>query len=140
MSRFLVVDDDSSSVSALTKLLTGDGHEVAPYENGGDAVEALSRQPFDAVLTDLEMPVADGSAVVQAARDRSPTACRIVMTAAPEAGEKLVEQGACFVVNKPIDYDRVHDTVSTCRSRGGRVAPGECAMRETLVQLGLRRP
>jgi DNA-binding NtrC family response regulator len=125
MARFLVVDDDASALKALALLLAEDGHEVSSFTAGSDAVDALARAPFDAVVTDLEMPQVDGHAVVRAARERHPEACVVVMTARVEEAEKaLAEGGACIVVDKPLDYDALARAVAECRLHGSPGARG----------------
>jgi CheY-like chemotaxis protein len=121
MARFLVVDDDHRTVSGLTRLLNDDGHDVAPFTAGADAVEALSTAPFDAVLTDLEMPHVDGHEVVRVARERNPEACIVVVSASGHKESDLVEAGACFVADKPLDYDGVTGAITECRARGQHV-------------------
>ena len=139
MSRFLVVDDSPSALRELVSLLKRDGHEVRAAAHGGDAMESLSEEHFDVVLTDLEMPVADGFAVVRAARATMPHGCRVVMTsAALEMRDELVEGGACFVDGKPFDYGRFRKIVNDCRTLGGRMASASCPMRGLLVQCRLR--
>ena len=72
MGRILVVDDDSSTVWAMTMLLRQDGHQVVSFTSGYDAVSALRvGPPFDAVVTDFEMPSVNGVAVARAAREYS---------------------------------------------------------------------
>jgi two-component system, NtrC family, response regulator HydG len=106
MPRFLVVDDDPATVNGMSHLLIGDGHTVAPFTGGAEAVEALSRESFDAVVTDLEMPHVDGHAVVRAAREHQPHACLVVATAkAEEEWADLVNAGACIIADKPMEYD-----------------------------------
>lgn len=119
MVRFLIVDDELSSVTGMSKLLTNDGHDVACFTEGADAVDALARAPFDAVITDLEMPEVDGHAVVRATREHHPHACLVVVTAWPERqGAKLIDAGACMIAAKPVEYDEVINVVGACRSHG----------------------
>lgn len=130
MPRFLIVDDDPIAVSGMTRLLIGDGHEVAPFTGGADAVEALSLERFDAVVADLEMPEVDGRAVVDAAREHQPEACLVVTTSrADENSAELVAAGACIVADKPFDYGLVTQAVFDCRARGGPGGDGRCHMR-----------
>jgi CheY-like chemotaxis protein len=130
MPKFLVVDDDRSTVSAMARLLSDDGHQVAPFTAGAEAVDAISRESFDAVVTDLEMPVVDGHAVVRAARQRLPESCLVVVTArADETQKSLVDAGVCIVMDKPVDYDGVTKAVADCRARGGPGAHGKCHLR-----------
>lgn len=127
MARFLVVDDDHLTVECMAQLLAGDGHAVVPFTAGAEAVEALSRGSFDAVMTDLEMPHVDGYAVLQVARERLPEACLVVVSA--KAGEHkttLTAAGACIVVGKPLDFDELMKTITECRASGGLGAHGRC--------------
>lgn len=130
MPRFLVVDDDPATVKGMTQLLVDDGHEVSPFTNGAPAIGALSRESFDAVVTDLEMPHVDGHAVVRAAREHQPHACLVVATArANEKWADLVHAGACIVADKPFDYGEITREIADCRSRGGPGRHGRCHMR-----------
>lgn len=82
-----------------------------------DALE--HRAPFDVVITDLMMPDTDGHAVVRSTRKYLPQACVVVCSArAQESRSMLTDEGACFVVEKPIDYDRVSSEIVECRRRG----------------------
>jgi two-component system cell cycle response regulator CpdR len=135
MPRFLVVDDDPGSVNAVTQLLRGDGHEVASHTDGAAAVNALSDDLFDAVLTDLEMPQVDGYAVVHEARKCQPRACLVVATArAHEKLAELLKAGACFVSDKPLEYDTITKEILECRATGGPRADGGCHMRSRPVR------
>jgi PleD family two-component response regulator len=53
MARYLVVDNDASAVWVLSRLLAADGHDVAAFTHGRDAVVALHQDEFDAIVTDL---------------------------------------------------------------------------------------
>src|SRR4051812_2174401 len=110
MARFLVVDDDLSTVHAMTRLLRDDGHEVSSFTQGAHAVDALSREPFDAIITDHEMPHVGGEDVVRAARRHTPGACLFVVSASPDA-DLLHDAGACTVHAKPLDYEVVVNAI-----------------------------
>jgi chemotaxis protein histidine kinase CheA/CheY-like chemotaxis protein len=58
--RALVVDDSLSVRKTLTQLLVDAGYEVRTARDGFDALDALSRERADIVLTDLEMPNLNG--------------------------------------------------------------------------------
>jgi two-component system response regulator FlrC len=130
MVRVLVVDDDPSAVRGMTRLLSDDGYDVSAFTGGAAAIEALARDGFDVVMTDLEMPGIDGHAVVRATRHRHPLACLVVITGRAEmVVEDLARAGVCIVSDKPFEFSSVVRAVSECRSRGGPGAPGSCHMR-----------
>jgi chemosensory pili system protein ChpA (sensor histidine kinase/response regulator) len=58
--RALVVDDSHSVRKTLSQLLGDAGYEVRTARDGFDALDQLSRQHADIVLTDLEMPNLNG--------------------------------------------------------------------------------
>jgi CheY-like chemotaxis protein len=68
MSRILVVDDDAMVRTTIRRMLGG--HEVVEAENGAVALEALARQGFDLVITDLMMPERAGIALIGDIRAR----------------------------------------------------------------------
>ncbi|HMD60281.1 MAG TPA: response regulator [Opitutaceae bacterium] len=56
----LVVDDEDLMRSTLQTTLSEAGYRVVTAADGKAAVEAVNRERFDAVLTDLFMPEMDG--------------------------------------------------------------------------------
>lgn len=60
MPKILVVDDVEANRYVMSKILTREGLEVATAENGTSALERASREPFDLILLDVNMPDMDG--------------------------------------------------------------------------------
>src|SRR5262252_5104435 len=72
MARILVAEDEEALRAFISRALGQDGHEVAATADGGEALDALTREQgkFDLLLTDIRMPVMDGIALsLAAARD-----------------------------------------------------------------------
>jgi DNA-binding NtrC family response regulator len=124
--KFLIVDHAANTVSALRSLLQDDGHDVQAFTSGDDAVNALAREAFDAVLTELDMPNVSGKAVVQAARQYQPRACIFCSTVRPFCA---TPEGACRVFGKPVDYEKFARAVEACRARNGLGCDGQCYLR-----------
>lgn len=59
--RLLLVEDHADTARVLGRLLRHNGHEVELANSLGEAVEALLRQPFDLLLSDLDLP--DGTGI-----------------------------------------------------------------------------
>lgn len=58
--RVLVVDDSPLTRELLVSLLESVGYEIVQAADGAEALERLSREVVDVVVTDLEMPQVDG--------------------------------------------------------------------------------
>jgi DNA-binding NtrC family response regulator len=106
--RVLVVDDKETMLSLLAKIL-GARYAVTLAADGKQALDLLAGREFDVVLTDVKMPGADGFAVVQAVRQRSPATEVIMMTAfaSVESAVQAIKLGAYDYVQKPFDPDDV---------------------------------
>lgn len=73
MKRILVVDDDDSLRELLSAVLSHAGRAVDTARNGIEAVELLSQNHYDLILSDLRMPGLDGPALYDALRAMRPT-------------------------------------------------------------------
>jgi chemotaxis protein histidine kinase CheA len=72
--RALVVDDSLSVRKTLSQLLVDAGYDVRTARDGFDALDALSREKADIVLTDLEMPNLNGLDLTRRLRQSEPWA------------------------------------------------------------------
>lgn len=79
--RVLVVDDDPILQKLLNDLLTGQGYQVVLAGNGKEALSMLESRPFDHVITDINMPVMDGLALLEALQERALAVPVIVVSA-----------------------------------------------------------
>ncbi len=126
MARFLVLDGEANTTSALRELLESDGHDVAAFDDPAEAAAALKQSTFDAVLTNLEPPGRGVRSLVHIVREYQPTACVFVTTvrgATPALGE------VCHFFEKPLDYPSVTQAVAACRATGGPGRHGGCYMK-----------
>lgn len=70
-SRVLLVEDDGLFALLTTETLeSAGGHQVHVVDNGRKALEWMERQPFDLVLTGIDMPELDGFRFLHAVRSR----------------------------------------------------------------------
>src|SRR5262249_44754768 len=70
--RILVVDDQEHMRELLVEALSADGHRVEPAENGMAAVTMFDAQPYDLVVSDLQMPQMDGPKLYGELQKRRP--------------------------------------------------------------------
>ncbi|MBF0455345.1 MAG: ABC transporter substrate-binding protein [Magnetococcales bacterium] len=106
-SRILLVEDNEINQQVATELLEQGRLVVTVVNNGQEALEAVNREDFDAVLMDIQMPLMDGYQATKAmrAQDRLKGLPIIAMTANAMAGdrEKCLKVGMNDHVVKPID-------------------------------------
>ena len=80
MTRILVIDDDAMIRSLLRAVLERDGYDVVEAVNGADGLQQYQATRPDLVMTDLQMPVMDGLAVLQALQRVVPTPAVIAIS------------------------------------------------------------
>ncbi len=120
-SRILVVDDEPYIRDLVRENLRSRSHEVAVAANGVEALDLLSRERFDILVTDVVMPGMDGLELVKRAKRAHPHMRVIVLTAYPrqsDIGDFLL-QGADEFLPKPF---RANDLFAAIR-RVERMTP-----------------
>ena len=104
MARILVADDEAGLRAFVAEALQADGHAVSQSADGTEAAEALRRESFDLLITDLRMPRLDGMALLRRARAEQPEMEVIVMTAhgSVDSAVEAMKLGAFDYLEKPI--------------------------------------
>jgi len=108
--RILVVDDDPVTRLLLEKKLTKADYEVSTAESGTKAIDLLSRQYFDVVLTDLMMPGGvDGIGVLESAQSKYSRTEVILITAyaSVDNAVEAMKKGATDYLQKPINFEEL---------------------------------
>lgn len=109
--RVLVVDDDPTTLLAVSNALTRFGYEVETAADGLSAWNKLLGAEVPVVVTDLEMPVEDGLSLCRRIRSASFSHYTyIVLLTHRSDRENLIEAlaaGADDFVGKPLDADQL---------------------------------
>jgi two-component system response regulator AtoC len=127
-ARVLVVDDKENIRKLLARILE-ETCDVVTAADGNRAIALLAAQPFDAIVTDLRMPGADGFEVLRAAKARAPDTEVVMMTAyatVPDAVEAM-KQGAFDYLAKPFDPDDAALVVARALERRRLRAPADAS-------------
>ena len=113
--RVLTVDDSRTMREMVAFTLRQAGYEVQEAEHGQAAIAVLKTSPADVIITDLNMPVMDGVALIRALRaDPKHRSVPIVMLTTESDASKKAEgksAGATGWLVKPFDPDRLIDVV-----------------------------
>jgi two-component system, chemotaxis family, chemotaxis protein CheY len=114
--RILVVDDSASIRQLLSFILEKAGFGVEVAIDGHDALKFLDGRTFDLVLTDLNMPHADGISLIRQVRsnDDYKRVPIVVLTTESHVSFKneAKEAGATGWVVKPFVADKLLSVIS----------------------------
>src|SRR3972149_9905828 len=78
--RILIAEDNKELASFLQSYLQQQGYEAQVAHDGEAAVRLFVAQPFDLVLTDLQMPRLNGLGVLHRVKERAPSTPGILPT------------------------------------------------------------
>lgn len=78
--RILIIEDEKPLAHALQLKLEHEGFSVVALGSGQEAHDLLSKEKFDAVLTDLIIPGVDGFSILTLIKDKKMKIPVIVMT------------------------------------------------------------
>jgi len=109
----LHVDDDPVNLRVVEEILTAFGHRAVKALSGPEALEALSRQAFDVVLTDISMPGLNGKELLDKMVELYPGTTVIVVSGHSDQGqaESLLSHGAFDYLLKPFRLEVVEESV-----------------------------
>jgi len=139
--RILVAEDNRVNQELVLELLRQRGHTAAVAADGAEALKALHREHFDAVLMDVQMPNLSGLEATRAIRDSEKSTGRhvpiVAMTAHAMKGdrERCLEAGMDDYVAKPIQAAELFAAVEGVTSPSG--ASGKSAHPEKAAAGGL---
>ena len=106
--RVLVVDDDPDTRELLTEVLSGLGAKVTSVGSARHALERLTTDGADIVLSDIAMPEEDGLSLIRRIRDLPGPLAHvpaIALTAFARAGDQVraIEAGYQLHLTKPVE-------------------------------------
>ncbi len=116
LGRILVVDDETTLLRAMQRILEDEGHQVVCTENARDALALCERgERFDVILSDLMMPTMTGLDFYQALLEHVPAAAPLVVFVSGGATTQKMESFLGSVQNlrlqKPFKAAQLCDVV-----------------------------
>ena len=120
MKRILFVDDEPHVLEGLKRMLHPyrKDWDMRFVPSAADALEALSAEGFDVIVSDVRMPVMDGIQLLDRVQRQFPRMIRVVLSGYFERDAALRAAGAAHqYLAKPCEPGKLYDTVnSLCRS------------------------
>jgi DNA-binding NtrC family response regulator len=107
--RILVVDDEKIIRESIGYILKKEGFAVTEAANGKEAYDTLQSEPFDMIISDLEMPEMKGIELLGHAMHVNPQSLFIIITAygSLETAIEALRKGASDYILKPIEFDEL---------------------------------
>jgi len=111
MAKILVVDDAKVMREMISAILITEGHEIVMADDGDVGLDAARKEPFDIILSDINMPKMTGISMVSKIRriegyEETP----IIMLTTESSDykkDKAKKMGANGWLQKPIDPKRL---------------------------------
>ena len=112
--RVLIAEDAPANQKLIMALLRKTGLQAMLVEDGRQAVQVATSQPFDLIFMDMQMPLMSGYEATQALRQKGITVPVVALTAHAMQGdkEKCLEAGCDDYVTKPVGQDRLHEVLA----------------------------
>ncbi len=122
--KILVLEDDEGLQAVLKKRLSASGFTVECAANGREGLDYLHAGGFDAVISDIMMPVMNGLEFLSAVRAEKSDVPVILLTALDGSGNvvKGLDMGADDYIVKPFEFSELLARIRlvTRRSAGSR--------------------
>lgn len=118
-TAILIVDDEESILSALTKFLTVKGYDVSTAASGEEALDVLRRLKIAGLVVDVRMPGLSGIDLVPKVLEIEPNAAILMLTAVNDAttASLCMQRGAMEYLTKPIDLEELHKAIQRALKR-----------------------
>jgi two-component system, NtrC family, response regulator PilR len=120
-TKILVVDDEQSMRETLEIMLQKEGYEVRCAASGGEALEAIQREPFDLVITDIRMKPMSGLDVLKHCKAIAPNLIVIIISAfaSAELAVAAMNEGAYDYLPKPFKIDEMRTVIANALDSRG---------------------
>jgi two-component system, LytTR family, response regulator len=125
--RVLIIDDEPLAQTALANILSTRS-DVESFDSANDAVEALdkvSKTPYDVLLLDINMPEMSGMEFLQQVNEGDSHARSVIVVSAhKDHALDAFDKHALDYVLKPFSDERVHEALDLAyrRTEGERAA------------------
>jgi DNA-binding NtrC family response regulator len=105
----LLADDEREIRNSLTMVLEDEGFQCTSVSDGQEALNALEKDDYDILITDINMPRVGGMEVLDEAVKISPQTLVVLITAyaSVETAVRALHKGASDYLLKPLEFDEV---------------------------------
>jgi two-component system response regulator PilR (NtrC family) len=107
--NILVVDDEKSMREILEIFLKNEGYRVSVADNGETAIEAIKKDIYDLIITDMKMPKLGGLELLRNVKQMTPETVVVICTAfgTTKSAVEAMKLGAYDYIQKPFQMDDI---------------------------------
>ena len=121
--RIAICDDEEiyrvELKTILDKLLANIDYDIDTFEDGRILCEAFSKEPYDLVFLDIEMPAVDGITLAKKIRSKSENVFIVFLTSHIEYALEGYEVNALRYLTKPVDTDKLREVLKYVLDKQG---------------------
>jgi CheY-like chemotaxis protein len=105
--KILILDDDPVVTLSCKRILGAEGYSISTVDKGEDALNKISKQDFDLLISDVRLPDISGMEVLKEARVIKPETDVVIITGYPtlEDAKESSRLGAQQYLEKPFTPD-----------------------------------
>jgi CheY-like chemotaxis protein len=124
--RILIVDDETDALDLISMELAQHGAKVTPASSAAEALQSLSREAFDVMISDIGMPQMDGYDLIRQIRKQEVGTQKpipaIALTAYARVQDRMraILAGYSTHVAKPVEATELLTVVASLAGRLGK--------------------
>ncbi len=109
MECILIIDDNKSTIDALTQIVKEKGLKALTAVNAEDGYRLYKKKPVDLIITDMKLPGESGIELLRRIREEEDSVPIIVITAfgTVESAVQAVKLGAFDFITKPFSVEEI---------------------------------
>ena len=111
--KILLVDDDEWIRDSMSFFFEAEGCNLLTFETAEEAMEAVTQQAYDIVISDYKLPGMDGLEFLRRVKEKQPNAFEILVTAYAncEIEKEANEIGVKDIIPKPFTSEDVETSL-----------------------------
>jgi len=112
--RILLVDDDESIRDSLRLFFQGEGCDLNAVRTAEEAIEALTLEDYDIIISDFRLPGMDGIELFNRMKKSHPRAMKILITAygSEELAASAMRMGIDDFIQKPLTTNAIEASLA----------------------------
>jgi len=119
ITNILVVDDEASIRTLLSRILEKDGHQCTAVSDVKEARTSMKETHFDLLLCDIKMPGESGIDLIRSVKSKYPDTAVVMVTVIDdqETAKTVLKMGIYGYIIKPFDENQILISVANALRR-----------------------